>query len=661
MQANAGKQKGLPGLGRDIPFSWKTLGDLGKRYLGLFPTLAVGYLVMALASQSLIPVSIAALSYTLTGKFPSGAPHVDASGSKSVAANAPAPAKPAEAAPSKAGQDKSFLDQFSPHVLYGVWAFLLIFMWGLTLLARYIQTAFDAKVAQKIRYDLFASIIRESPNFFMEYDRNRLNQIVNQLSIGAQVGLRQLLVDPVLQVLSIAFSGTVLFGQILALKLDLTMWFILSAIAVLAFGASSIVIFLGKRLRTAATDVQEQNLRLSTLVGNALTSPEEIQSMQAEKFFDQKHQRELDAGLGYRLHQTFVNERLNTLNRIPSDLTLMSLMGLLVFVLGTSGGVSSQNIVALLLLTPQFMAQVQAASSYFINRNASWPAIGLVADLLSRKAEVSESPHASDIASIEPTLEARDVVFSYRPGVLPPVLNHFSLKLRPGAWTGLVARSGSGKSTFFRVVLRFFDIQAGEILLGGRPIRDFTLESLRRHISLLVQAPAFFYDTLRENMRVANPEATDEQIEQACRLTGIWDVLVVRLGAKPLDQELAAGSMLSGGQKRRLALSRSLLRKPSIIFMDEPTVGLSPEDKFPMIATLREACAGKTVLLVEQDILWLEQICDYIFVLDRGAIVQQGTPDELGAQEGVYVQLRDASSKPKKEKSVQEKQRLSLV
>jgi ABC-type multidrug transport system fused ATPase/permease subunit len=534
-------------------------------------------------------------------------------------------------------------------------------MWGLTLLTRYIQTAFDAKVSQRMRYDLFASVIREGPNFFMEYDLNRLNNIVNQLSIGAQVGLRQLLIDPVLQFLSIAFTGTVLFGQILSLKLEPTMWIVLGAIAVMAFGASVLVIFLSRRLQSAASNMQEQNLRLSTLVGNALKSPEEIQALQAETFFDQKHQQELDKGLGFRLHQTFVMERTNTLNKVPSDVILMSLMALLVFVLGPAGGVSSQNIMALILLTPQFMGQVQAASSYFINRNTAWPSIALVNDILSRKSEIAEGPKAADIASIEGTVEAKDVVFSYRPGVTPPVLNHFSLKLTPGQWTGLVARSGSGKSTFFRLILRFFDYQEGEILLGGRSVRDFTLASLRRHVSLLVQAPAFFYDTLRENMRVANPAASDADIEEACRMTGIWDILVTRLGPTPLDQELAAGGMLSGGQKRRLALSRGLLRRPSVIFMDEPTVGLSPEDKFPLISTLRKACDGKTVLLVEQDILWLEQICDYIFVLDGGAIVQQGTPADLNAQGGLYVQLRDASSTPKKEKSVQEKGRPSLV
>jgi ATP-binding cassette subfamily B protein len=628
------------------PFSWRVLKRLGRNYLGRFSGLLAFYLITTLLTQSLIPVTVTLLSQNITNKYQPTGSKAPAAGSNSAGSEATAPSEPTPAN-TPATKSEPLPLHLSVKALYCAWAALIISLWGLILLTRYVQNYFDGAVAQSMRQDIFAAVLRQSPNFFIQYDKNRLNLIINQFTIAAQMGLRQLLVDPVVQVFAIGYAGWALFGQIVLLHPDQKMWLMMGGIAVFSLLAPWVTVVMAKRLQRAASDVQEQNLRLGTLVGNALQAPEEIQAMQAEAFFDQKHVHELDQTLHLRLQQTIAMERLNVLNKLPSDIVLMTLMALLVFFLGAHGPIAPGTILALLMLTPQFMGQVQALSSYAINRNMAWPSIAMIDEILTRKPEVIEDKGAQAIETIDGSLEARNVVFSYRPGEIPPVLNGFSIKLTPQKWTGLVGRSGQGKSTFFRLVLRFFDFQAGEILVGGVSVRDFTQTSLRRLVSLMVQSPAFFFDTLRENMRVARSDATDDEIREACQLTGIWDVLINQLGPKALDAELAGGGMLSGGQKRRLALARGLLRKPSIIFLDEPTVGLNPADKFPLIPTLKKACEGKTVLLVEMDILWLEQICDHIIVLDQGKIVQQGTPAELSAQSGLYTELRDSYLKQK--------------
>jgi ATP-binding cassette subfamily B protein len=627
--------------GKEPPFSWSTLKRLGLKYLGRFSALLVFYLITTLLTQSLIPVTVTLLSQNITNKYQHTGKAVAPAQSSAADSKKKSPSQNLSNIPVTKSEPLQL--HLNVRALYFAWAGLLISMWGLILLNRYLQSYFDGAVAQSMRKDIFAAIVRQSPDFFIEYDKNRLNIIINQFTIQAQMGLRQLLVDPVVQLCSICFAGWALFGQIVLLHPDRQMWLMMGGIALFGLLAPWVTILMAKRLQRAASAVQEQNLRLGTLVGNALNSPEEIQAMQAETFFDQKHSRELDQVLRYRLQQTLTMERLNVLNKLPSDIVLITLMALLVFVLGAHGAIAPGTILALLLLTPQFMSQVQALSSYGINRNMLWPSIATVDEILSRKPEIIEGVGAKTIETIDGTLEAKNVVFSYRPGQTPAVLDGFSIKLPPQKWTGLVGLSGQGKSTFFRLVLRFFDFQAGEILVGGVSVREFTQTSLRRLVSLMVQSPAFFYDTLRENMRVARPDVTDDEIREACQMTCIWDVLVERLGPNTLDAELAGANMLSGGQKRRLALARGLLRKPSIIFLDEPTVGLAPADKLPLIPTLKTACEGKTVLLVEQDILWLEQICDYIFVLDRGRIVQHGTPGELCAQGGLYADLRNTN------------------
>ncbi len=634
------------------PFSWGVLTGMGKKYLGQLPGLLALYLITALVTQSILPVFVPLLASDITNQFQPPEKGPLKSGAESKTENA---ASVNATSPVTADKSAGTLDLGHLRFLFFVWAALITSLWALNFITKCVQTYFSGKMAQSLRKDLFETILRQSPNFFATRDKNELNAIINQFTIRAQMGVIQLLVDPAIQAFGIGMASWALYHQITRQHPSPHMWMAMAAIALFGLTAPWLTGVLGDRLQHATDAVQKQNLRLSTLVGNALNAPEEIQAMQAEPFFAKKHDHELDGAFDLNLRQTYTVEGLNVINTLPSDIVVIALMALLVFFMAAQTGSAvgaAGTIIALLLLTPQFMGQVQALSGYSICRSMAWPTIAMVNDIVTSKPEVVEQKGAREIESIDGTLEARDVVFSYAPG--RTILNGFSIKIAPQKWTGLIGRSGQGKSTFFRLVLQFFDFQSGEILVGNIPVREFRQSSLRRLVALMVQLPAFFFDTLRENMRVARADATDDEIRAACELTGIWDILVRVLGPNPLDQQLAGGAMLAGGQRRRLAISRGLLRNPSIIFMDEPTVGLNPEDKLPLIPILRKACEGKTVVLVEQDILWLEQICDHILVLDKGKIVQQGTPAELAAQGGLYLQMRDSYVKSKEAKEAKE-------
>jgi ABC-type multidrug transport system fused ATPase/permease subunit len=290
------------------------------------------------------------------------------------------------------------------------------------------------------------------------------------------------------------------------------------------------------------------------------------------------------------------------------------------------------------------MGAVQGLSSFTISASMSWPAVDTVNGILETGAPPAGNARERDIPVIEPRVEARDLVFSYRPGELRNVLDGVSFELPPGRVTGFIARPGRGKTTFFRLALRFYQPQQGEILIGGHPAGEFTLESLRRHVVLMSQFPAFFYGTTRDNFRVARPDATDGEIRELCERTSLWPILEANIGTDPLDQEFAAGKMLSGGQKKLFALTRCLITNPSILLMDEPTVGMGPLEKFPLIQTMQKACEGKTVIVVDHDILWQVQFCHYFIVLEEGKIVQRGSAQELMAQGGLFKQLYDEAS-----------------
>jgi ATP-binding cassette subfamily B protein len=211
-----------------------------------------------------------------------------------------------------------------------------------------------------------------------------------------------------------------------------------------------------------------------------------------------------------------------------------------------------------------------------------------------------------------------------------------------------VAKLGQGKTTFFKLALRFYDPHQGQILVGGKPTTEYALSTLRQRIAMMPQFPAFFHDTLRENMRMAKSDATDAEIEALCQRTGVWEILQRKVPSITLDSNIAAAQTLSGGQKKLLALTRCLLRDPAILFLDEPTVGMDNQEKFGQIlAKLQEATTGKAVVVVDHDVNWLLQFCNYFVVLDQGKIVEQGTMEELLPRKGLLYDLYTVALGPR--------------
>jgi ABC-type transport system involved in cytochrome bd biosynthesis fused ATPase/permease subunit len=149
-------------------------------------------------------------------------------------------------------------------------------------------------------------------------------------------------------------------------------------------------------------------------------------------------------------------------------------------------------------------------------------------------------------------------------------------------------------------------------------------------------------------MQMAKQDATDEEIRAICERTGVWKILQAGVQGNPLDEEFAAGRRLSGGQKKLLALTRCLLRNPSVLFLDEPTVGMDNKEKFSMLEIIKHALQDHTVMVVDHDLRWLKPFCDHFIVLDDGKIAEQGTAEELLARRGLFYELFHAEeAKPK--------------
>jgi ATP-binding cassette, subfamily B, bacterial len=604
---------------------------LGKRYLLRHKLLVVLYIAAYLLGHSVLPAAVGLYAQQISNSIPVAGLEASAEGGANPKVSQ------ARRAPGQAA-DHSGLWR-----AYGLWLVATFAVAIMGLAFSYVTAVLGGRVSNAIRRDLFAAILRKPSLFFHEHESQQLTMLVNQLSLQVQSALQDVLINPVLDLFGVVLLGYSLFHSLQAVQANggNQVWIFFSVIVLIALLSPWLVSRMGSRLRQSSQNVQQQNLVLASLVGGAMGAPEEIQAMRAEEIFDSKHAAALKEVLQRRLHQTLTVGSLNLLNRFPGDLVLIALMGLSVFIAASGlAGINAGVVAGLMALTPSFMGSIQGFSALSINFNMTWPAIESVGSILCEKPAASSDNGGQDHTEITGEIEARGLVFRYRAAESRKIFDDASFMVPAGSITGLIAKAGQGKTTFFRLALRFYELAEGEILLGGIPHTRFSLESLRRQIVLMPQAPAFFHDTIRENLLVAQPAATDAEIRELCERTRIWPVLVEAYGQDPLNRQFSSGTLLSGGQKKLFALTRCLLRQPSFLFLDEPTTGIDPEDKHSLLQVMRQVCAGKTVLVVDHDIVgWQIPFCDRFLVLDQGKIVQTGTAAELLSTAGLFRDL----------------------
>jgi ABC-type multidrug transport system fused ATPase/permease subunit len=602
---------------QESPMQWSVVWQLGRRYLGAFAPLVAMYALGSLLLTSVLPAVVATRYATLTNFFQSQGP----------------PGSPSDLTRT-----------------YWFWVVLVLAAAALGFGQKYLSAYTQSKVEQKLQADVYQSALSQSLSFYHTHPSGGLTMIVSRFTSQARSGLFQLLVDPAVQSVGVVILAMTLFSSLARLGRDqgsqVYLWF--GAIAAFAFVAPVLIVRLGRQLQRQTSTMQRQDLAIATLVNGSLATPEEIQAMEAEPIFAEKYRKLLVANFRAHLAQTATVERLNLLNVLPGSIVLIVVIGAAIVLLKADPtNATPKAIVQVGILTPMLMGMVQSLAGFSINSRLNWPAIEAVNEILDSKPEVQVAAGALDLPRLEPTIEARDVVFSYAPGRVPNVLDGVSFSIPPGQIVGLVARPGRGKTTIFRLLLRFYDPQSGELIVGGHPTTALTLSTLRRNLALMTQQSAFFHDSVRENFRVAATNASDEDIQRTAERTSLWPILLERFGPQPLETRFAGGQILSGGQKKLFALTRLLLQQPSVVLFDEPTVGMGPLEKAPLINVMREACAGKTVISVDHDILWQMGFCDRFITLDNGRITQDGTGPELLEQPGLFQELYRTASDPK--------------
>ena len=261
--------------------------------------------------------------------------------------------------------------------------------------------------------------------------------------------------------------------------------------------------------------------------------------------------------------------------------------------------------------------------------------MGEMFGLLETPAEVLEKPGAAPLSVAEGRVKFEKVDFHYGPD--RPILSDLSIDAAGGATIALVGHSGAGKSTAARLLFRFYDVTAGQILIDGQDIRDITQESLRQNIGVVPQDTVLFNDTIRYNFGYGRAGASDSEIEEAAKAAAIHDFVA----ALPEGYDTKVGERglkLSGGEKQRVAIARTILKNPPILILDEATSALDSATERDIQDSLRRLAQNRTVFTIAHRLSTVVE-ADEIIVLDQGQVVERGSHSALLLQRGIYAEM----------------------
>lgn len=300
-----------------------------------------------------------------------------------------------------------------------------------------------------------------------------------------------------------------------------------------------------------------------------------------------------------------------------------------------AGTLTKGELVSMLTYTNQVVGSVSMVAMIIMMLTMTRESVTRINEVLDEVPDITDNGSTLKVENGE--IEFRHVDFSYSGKNDNLTLSDINLHIRAGETIGVVGGTGDGKSTLMQLIPRFYDALSGEVLVGGRNVKDYSLYELRESVSMVLQKNMLFSGTIRDNLRWGNKDATDEQIEHACRLACAHDF--VMSFPDGYDTDLGQGGVnVSGGQKQRLCIARALLKNPKILILDDSTSAVDSRTDESIRTAFRESLPGTTKLIIAQRIASI-MYSDRIIVMDKGRISDVGTHDELMQRSEIYREV----------------------
>ena len=524
--------------------------------------------------------------------------------------------------------------EYNPENVLLLLAIVTIFVSLLSNLFRYMGAwtveNMRTRTLQRMRNEMFSKVVDMNVGYFSD---QRKGDIISKIT--SDVGVVQFCITNTLQV---AFREPFLIigytVMTVAISWELALFSVLF-LPVVALIIGSIV----KRLRHPARTSQQRMGELVSTLDESLSGIKVIKSYNATGYVKQKF---------YDLSEDLARLTLSMARRQQLASPMSEFLGIsavgVILVFGGSlvfkDALSPEGFIAFIAMFSQITRPVRTFIDQFSNINQGIAAGERIFSIIDAQSEIQDKPGAIELDGLKDKIEFRDIHFSYDGS--REVIEGISFEIKRGETVALVGPSGGGKSTLSELIPRFYDVKAGDILIDGVSVRDYTQDSLRAHMSVVAQDTVLFNDTIEGNIAMGKAGATHEEIVEAARIANA-DCFIQEAPEGYQTNIGDRGVKLSGGQRQRLSIARAVLKNPEILILDEATSALDTESEKLVQDALNKLLVGRTSVVIAHRLSTIHN-ADKIIVVDHGRVAEQGTHTELLAKGGIYAKLIELQS-----------------